>query len=218
MPSSTRREFLQLLGSAGLISLGAIPPRFLVTAAEAAGVAARDKRVLVLIQLAGGNDGLNTLIPHGDPAYEKARPGIGIPKPQVLRLNDQVGLHPNLTGLRELYEEGKLAIIQGVGYPNPDRSHFRSMDIWQSAQPLNDNPRDGWLGRALEWQFDRQPALAEALSLGSDKLPLAWRTSSSLMVRGQLQIAIEFGRRLKSLSLIRLPENSISCGARRQRH
>lgn len=174
MLSSTRREFLQLLGSAGLISLGAMPPRFLASAAEMAGVAARDKRVLVLIQLAGGNDGLNTLIPHGDPAYLRARPGIGIPTPQVLRLNEQVGLHPNLTGLRELYDEGKLAIVQGVGYPNPDRSHFRSMDIWQSAQPLNENPRDGWLGRALEWQFDRQPALAEALSLGSDKLPLAF--------------------------------------------
>lgn len=174
MLSSTRREFLQLLGSAGLISLGAMPPRFLASAAEMAGIAARDKRVLVLIQLAGGNDGLNTLIPHGDPAYLRARPGIGIPTPQVLRLNEQVGLHPNLTGLRELYDEGKLAIVQGVGYPNPDRSHFRSMDIWQSAQPLNENPRDGWLGRALEWQFDRQPALAEALSLGSDKLPLAF--------------------------------------------
>jgi uncharacterized protein (DUF1501 family) len=140
----------------------------------AGGIAARDKRVLVLIQLAGGNDGLNTLVPYGDPAYEQARPGIGFKKGQVLKLNDQVGLHPSLTGLRELYDEGKLAVVQGVGYPNPDRSHFRSMDIWQSAQPQNENPRDGWLGRALEWQFDRQPALAEALSLGTDKLPLAF--------------------------------------------
>lgn len=175
MLSSTRREFLQLVGSAGLISLGAVPPRFLATAAETpAGAAARDQRVLVLIQLAGGNDGLNTLIPFGDPAYQKARPGIGIPKDQVLKLNSQVGLHPNLRGLRDLYDEGKLAIVQGVGYPNPDRSHFRSMDIWQSAQPQNENPRDGWLGRALEWQFDRQPALAEAMAIGTDKLPLAF--------------------------------------------
>lgn len=175
MLTSTRREFLKLLGSAGIVSLGTIPPHFLARAAETtAGAAARDKRVLVLIQLAGGNDGLNTLIPIGDPAYEKARPGIGIPKGQALKLNDSFGLHPSLTGLRELYDEGKLAIVQGVGYPNPDRSHFRSMDIWQSAQPLNENPRDGWLGRALEWQFDRQPSLAEALTLGTDKLPLAF--------------------------------------------
>lgn len=175
MLASTRREFLQLLGSASLISLGTLPPRFAVAASESpAGVVARDKRVLVLIQLAGGNDGLNTLIPHGDPAYAKARPGIGIPASQVLKLNDHVGLHPNLTGLRDLYDEGKLAIVQGIGYPNPDRSHFRSMDIWQSAEPLNESPRDGWLGRALEWQFDRAPALAEGLSIGSDKLPLAF--------------------------------------------
>lgn len=175
MPPSTRREFLKLLGSTGIISLGTVPPQFLARAAETtAGLAARDKRVLVLIQLAGGNDGLNTLIPTGDPAYEKARPGIGIRKGQALRLNDNFGLHPSLNGLRELYDEGKLAIVQGVGYPNPDRSHFRSMDIWQSAQPQNENPRDGWLGRALEWQFDRQPNLAEALTLGTDKLPLAF--------------------------------------------
>jgi len=175
MLSSTRRDFLKLIGSAGLVSLGALPPRFLAEAAEStASQASPDKRVLVLIQLAGGNDGLNTLVPFGDPEYAKARPGIGFNKNQVLKLNDHVGLHPSLTGMKELYDEGKLAVIQGVGYPNPDRSHFRSMDIWQSAQPLNENPRDGWLGRALEWQFDRQPALAEALSLGTDKLPLAF--------------------------------------------
>jgi uncharacterized protein (DUF1501 family) len=178
LPSSTRREFLRLLGAAGVVSLGAMPPRFLTRAAEtSAGVAARDKRVLVMIQLAGGNDGLNTLVPFGDPEYEKARPGIGVPKGQVLMLNDHVGLHPNLTGLRELYDEGKLAILQGVGYPNPDRSHFRSMDIWQSAQPQIETPRDGWLGRALEWQFERQPALAEALTIGTDKLPLAFAST-----------------------------------------
>jgi uncharacterized protein (DUF1501 family) len=174
MLPSTRREFLRMLGSAGIISLGASTPQFLARAAAAPGMAARDKRVLVLIQLAGGNDGLNTLVPFGDPAYLKARPGIGIPQSQVLKINSQVGLHPSLSGLKELYDEGKLAIVQGVGYPNPDRSHFRSMDIWQSAQPQNETPRDGWLGRALEWQFDRQPALAEALSLGTDKLPLAF--------------------------------------------
>jgi uncharacterized protein (DUF1501 family) len=175
MLSSTRRDFLRLLGSAGIVTIGAMPPKFLVRSAETpAGAAARDKRVLMLIQLAGGNDGLNTVVPLDDPAYEKARPGIGIPKGQALRLNSQFGLHPNLTGMRELFDEGKLAIVHGVGYPNPDRSHFRSMDIWQSAQPQNENPRDGWLGRALEWQFDRQPALAEALTLGTDKLPLAF--------------------------------------------
>jgi len=173
--SSSRRDFLKHVGAAGVISLATAPPRFLAHAAEAAKSAASpDQRVLVLIQMAGGNDGLNTLIPHGDGAYYKARPGIGIPKNQMLRINDQFGLHPRLTGLKELYDEGKLAIVQGVGYPQPDRSHFRSMDIWQSAQPQNEAPRDGWLGRALEWQVDRESARAEALTLGTEKLPLAF--------------------------------------------
>jgi uncharacterized protein (DUF1501 family) len=173
--SSTRRDFLKQLGTSGLVSLGAMPPSFLVRAAEtAASVAAANQRVLVLIQMAGGNDGLNTLVPYGDDAYYKARPGIGIPKAGLLTINDHLGLHPRLTGLKELYDEGKLALVQGVGYPQPDRSHFRSMDIWQSAQPLVEAPRDGWLGRALEWQFDRAPGQAEALTLGTDKLPLAF--------------------------------------------
>lgn len=171
--ASNRREFLKQFGAAGVISLGVTAPRMLVQAVESASVPA-DQRVLVMIQLAGGNDGLNTLIPFGDDAYYKARPGIAIPKPQVLRINDHFGLHPRMTGLKELYDEGKLAIVQGVGYPNPDRSHFRSMDIWQSAQPDNPTPRDGWLGRALEWRFDRMPSSAEALTLGTDKLPLSF--------------------------------------------
>ena len=193
LPSSSRREFLKLLGMAGGISLGALPPRFLVQAAESPGAISYDKRVLVLIQLAGGNDGLNTVVPYADPAYEKARPGIGIPKPQVLKLNGDFGLHPNLTGLRELYDEGKLAIVQGVGYPHPDRSHFRSMDIWQSAQPENETPRDGWLGRGLEWQFEKRPELAEGLTIGTDRLPLAFAST---------RINVPTLRRLEDFQLI----------------
>ena len=173
--SSTRREFLKLFGAAGVISFGAVPARFLANAAEVSATGSSvDQRVLVVIQLAGGNDGLNTVIPWSDDAYYRARPGIGIPKNQALRIDDRLGLHPRLTGLKELYDEGKLAIVQGVGYPQPDRSHFRSMDIWHSAQPSVASPRDGWLGRALEWQFDREPARAEALTLGTEKLPLAF--------------------------------------------
>lgn len=173
--SATRREFLRQFGAAGIVSFAGLPPLFLTHAAEVSSLERNpEKHVLVLIQLAGGNDGLNTLIPHQDDAYYKARPGIAIPRNQVLKINDQLGLHPRLTGLKELYDEGKLAIVQGVGYPQPDRSHFRSMDIWQSAQPENANPRDGWLGRALDWQFDRDPSLAEAMTLGTEKLPLAF--------------------------------------------
>ena len=171
--TSNRREFLKQFGAASVVSLGVTPPRLLIQAAEASS-ANSDQRVLVMIQLAGGNDGLNTLIPYGDDAYYKARPGIGISKNQILRINERLGLHPRMTGLRELYDEGKIAIVQGVGYPQPDRSHFRSMDIWQSAQPQNPTPRDGWLGRALDWQLDQSPARAEGLTLGTDKLPLSF--------------------------------------------
>lgn len=191
-PQANRREFLKQFGAAGVISLGVSAPRFLAQAVESSPVPT-DQRVLVMVQLAGGNDGLNTLIPFGDDAYYKARPGIGIPKNQVLRINDQLGLHPRMTGMKELYDEGQLAIVQGVGYPHPDRSHFRSMDIWQSAQPENPAPRDGWLGRALEWRFDQMPSRAEALTLGTDKLPLS-------LVSGR--ITVPTLRRIEDFQLI----------------
>src|SRR5436305_544388 len=99
--STNRRAFLQQLGAAGVVSLGVSPPAFLARAARAAD--AQDKkptsgRVLVLVQMAGGNDGLNTVIPHGDAEYYKARPGIGIPRPSVLRIDDALGFHPQMTG------------------------------------------------------------------------------------------------------------------------
>ena len=104
-----------------------------------------------------------------------------------------MGLHPRLTGLREIYDEGRLAIVQGVGYAQPDRSHFRSMDIWQSAQPELETPRDGWLGRALEWQIDHAPSRAEGLTLGMDKLPLAF-------VSGR--VSVPSMRRLEDFQLV----------------
>ena len=190
--SSTRRQFLKQFGAAGIISLGGLPPRCLTRAAEIASVGP-DQRILVMVQLAGGNDGLNTLVPHGEDAYYRARPGIGIPKSQVLRINERLGLHPRLAGLKELFDEGKLAIVQGVGYPNPDRSHFRSMDIWQSAQPQNAVPRDGWLGRALEWQLEQPSTRAEGLALGTDRLPLS-------LVSGR--VTVPTLRRLEEFQLI----------------
>lgn len=169
---NSRRDFLQVTGSAGLVSLCGLPPEFLTRATAAD--EKRGERVLVLIQLAGGNDGLNTVVPYGRDEYYKARPGIAIPRGQVLKLNDELGLHPAMTGFKELFDEGQLAIVQGVGYPSPDRSHFRSMDIWHSARPEALDTRDGWLGRSLDLQFDQGARVAlPALSIGTDKLPLA---------------------------------------------
>lgn len=175
MPSS-RRTFLQQLGTAGIVSLGIAPPTFLSRAAHAFEETqnrSTSGRVLVLVQLAGGNDGLNTVIPHGDAEYYKARPGLGIPKASVLKINDLLGLHPQMTGFKELYDEGRLAIVQGVGYANPDRSHFRSMDIWHSARPDADYTKDGWLGRGLDSAVEQSSGALRAMALGTNRLPLA---------------------------------------------
>lgn len=169
---TTRREFLKQFGAASLVSLGAAPPSFLARAA-AATEAKPDERILVLVQLAGGNDGLNTVVPYGRDEYYKARPGIAIDRGAVLKLNDELGLHPAMEGFRKLFDEGWLSIIQGVGYPNPDRSHFRSMDIWQTAKPEKEDLSSGWLGRALDSTVEQHVGKVPGLAFGTDKLPLS---------------------------------------------
>ncbi|GGL16576.1 DUF1501 domain-containing protein [Mangrovihabitans endophyticus] len=115
-------------------------------------------KTLVLVTLYGGNDGLNTVIPYADPAYAAARPGMTYPHDQILDLDGAFGLNPGLAGLHGLWQQRRLAIVRGVGYPKPNRSHFQSMDIWQTAQP--DRPgTTGWLGRWLD-QAGRDPRLA----------------------------------------------------------
>ena len=104
--------------------------------------------VLVVLQLSGGNDALNTLVPHGDPLYYDNRPAVRVPEGQALDLDGYAGLNPNMGPLKRLYDEGKVAVIQGVGYPNPNRSHFRSMDIWHTCEP-DKQGTEGWLGRAI---------------------------------------------------------------------
>jgi uncharacterized protein (DUF1501 family) len=107
-------------------------------------------KTLVVIQLSGGNDGLNTVVPYRNDIYYKARPNIAIPSEKVLKLNDEVGLNPAMESLRGLYDNGLVNIINNVGYPNPDRSHFRSMDIWQTASESTEYLNTGWIGRYLD--------------------------------------------------------------------
>ena len=104
--------------------------------------------VLVILQLSGGNDALNTVIPYSNPLYRDNRPKVGIPEDQVLPINNSIGFHPAMGPIKKLYDEGKVAIIQGIGYPNPSRSHFRSMDIWHTCEPTKVGD-EGWVGRAL---------------------------------------------------------------------
>lgn len=143
-----RRDFLQT-GSLATASL--LLPRFL-KAFENRQVLPLQNKILVVLQLSGGNDGLNTVIPFRNDIYYKSRPGLGIKKEKSLPLNDEAGVHPSLKILKNLFDEGELAILNAVGYPNPDRSHFRSMDIWQTASDSDAYEYIGWLGRYLDAQ------------------------------------------------------------------
>jgi uncharacterized protein (DUF1501 family) len=176
---STRRLFLQK----GLALLAAAPtvPSFIdrtvmamsdpLDASLTQQTSGKDGKILVVVQMSGGNDGLNTVIPYADDHYHSARPTLGHDASKVIRLTDYIGLHPNLTGFKELFDDARLAIIQGVGYPNPNRSHFRSMDIWQSADPEHEVVTSGWIGR----YFDNTCVGADpriGISLG-DQQPVA---------------------------------------------
>lgn len=130
----------------------------------------KDSPILVILQLAGGNDGLNTVIPFENDAYFRARPTIAIPKSSALTLSGGFGLHPELTGLKSLHDDGHLSVIHGVGYPNPNRSHFRSTEIWQTASDANKTERHGWLGRYFDSCCEgADPAVG--ISIGSPQAP-----------------------------------------------
>lgn len=179
----TRRS---LIGrSALLVASGLLAPSFVTRTAMALEPtssiklgpvqldASKSKNILVVLQLSGGNDGINTLIPFGDPNYAKLRPQLAIPTSDVLKLTDSVGLHPNLSKLKGLYDAGKVAVIQGVGYPNPNRSHFRSMDIWHSATP-DAFERSGWLGRYVDACNCAQDNALPAVSVGDQLNTMFW--------------------------------------------
>ena len=134
-------------------------------------------RVLIVINLQGGNDGLNTLVPHGSDAYYRFRPSLAIPRGDVLRIDDAVGLNPALAPLKKMYDGGKVAIVQGVGYPNPDHSHFRSTEIWQTATPAK-YESTGWLGRYLDDASLPASNLFNAIAL-SQVLPAALLSRSA---------------------------------------
>src|SRR5438105_372241 len=171
--NATRRDFLKTsLATGSLVSWGLTVPTFLsrtAAAAPAAGTPGARETILVVIQLTGGNDGLNTVIPFKDEQYAKLRPTLRIPTAQVKKLDDEVGLHPALTGLGELLQDQALCVIQGVGYPNPNQSHFRSMDIWQAGS-VAETVTEGWIGRALK-SLPSTPAFH--LSSNNDSAPLA---------------------------------------------
>jgi uncharacterized protein (DUF1501 family) len=163
-----RKEFLQI-GSLASVSL--MMPKFL-KAFEKKNLVPPGNKVLVVLQLSGGNDGLNTVIPIRNDIYYKSRPLLGIQKDKALQLTDEAGINPALPYFKNLFDEGNLGIMNSVGYPNPDRSHFRSMDIWQSASNSNEYINTGWLGRYLDAQCNGCDKPTQALEI-DDVLSLA---------------------------------------------
>lgn len=157
-----RRKFLNCLGGAGLMAL---TPGL----AYAAGASPYD-RLLILIELKGGNDGLNTVVPFADPAYQALRPQIGVRRDEVLQISERMGFHPSLQALLPLWQSRELAVLQGVGYPNPNLSHFRSIEIWDTASTSDQYLSQGWLARS----FARQPPpanfAADAVVVGSQDM------------------------------------------------
>lgn len=186
-----RRTFLQ---STGLVALGLNVPRFLSRAAAAAPSSAKPgakQTILVVVELTGGNDGLNTVIPFKDPLYAKYRPTLKQPIDQIKKLKDDLGLHPAMTDMADLFQAGELCIVQGTGYPNPDQSHFRSMDIWQAASTAK-TLSEGWLGKALH-KMPAGPSFH--LKTNNDGSPLAFEgapakvPSINTLEEYQLQLA-----------------------------
>lgn len=184
-----RKEFLQL-GSLATASI--LMPQFL-KAFEKGTLVPPGNKVTVIIQLSGGNDGLNTVIPYRNDLYYSNRPGLGIQRNAALSLTDEAGLHPSLTAFKELYDDGSLGIFNSVGYPNPDKSHFRSMDIWHTASNSNEYWNTGWVGRYLDARCKSCEKPTQALEI-DDVLSLALKGD---IIKG---LAFEDPRRLYNTS------------------
>lgn len=164
-----RRTFLQ---TGSLASASMMLPKFLKAFEKKK--LSEDNKILVVVQLSGGNDGLNTVIPFRNDIYYQVRPELGIKRQAALPLNDELGIHPALKGLKELYDDGSLGILNCVGYPNPNRSHFRSMDIWQTASGSDQLLNTGWIGRYLDAECDGCGHTTQAIEV-DDTLTLTMR-------------------------------------------
>src|SRR5262245_46612280 len=172
-----RRDFLK---TSALLSLAPTVPAFLAQTGRAA-PPERDAKVLVVIQLDGGNDGINTVVPHADEGYAKHRRRLRLVKNQLVKVTDSVGLHFSLREMGKLLEAGRLTIVQGVGYPNPSRSHFESMAVWQTARrDPKEHTGTGWLGRGLDAGKASAGGAPAMVFVGGGQLPLALRSRRSV--------------------------------------
>ena len=185
----SRRSFLtSALQGSTLVALTPTVPGFLARTASAA-EPEQDGRILVVVQLDGGNDGINTVVPYKDEGYAKHRIALRLPSSRLVKIGNELGLHPALRSAAKLFEAGSLALVQGVGYPNPSRSHFKSMAIWHSGNPslprgeVEDSETRsglGWIGRALDGGARPADGGPSATYVGADTLPVALRGRRSV--------------------------------------
>jgi uncharacterized protein (DUF1501 family) len=192
MDTLTRRKFLLASGVTGAAALavgGTALTWDMLHRAAASDPLPQGQGILVLLTMYGGNDGLNTVIPAADPAYQKARPDLAYQPHEVLDLGDGLGLNPSMGAMHDLWKNGKLAIVRGVGYPQPNHSHFVSMDIWQTASPTEPGT-SGWLGRWLDSQPDDKLRALRAVSLGGVLPPLlaGVNTAGSALPLGRFRL------------------------------
>lgn len=188
-----RREFLK---HSSLVSLAPMVPAFLSQTALVA-KAEKDDRILVVIELEGGNDGLNTVIPFADEKYAEYRTSLRIKKEEIIKLDGSIGLHPAMKGLGDLFNEERFSVIPGVGYPNPSRSHFRSQAVWHSASlDAEDHIGQGWLGRSCDQTRDSQQTKPDAVFVGEGTTPAAiiGRRTNSIAIHNadELKLASNF--------------------------
>lgn len=203
MNTMNRRQFLiasgvtggaALAAGAGLVSWSELHHRAIVTPKPPG------EKTLVIVTLYGGNDGLNTVIPYADAAYHSARPGLSYDASEVLALDSELGLNPAMTGFAKLWRAKQLAIVRGVGYPQPDHSHFRSMDIWQTASP-SEPSSTGWIGRWLDANGDDP---IRAVNIGSVLAPLAVgakTTAAALPLGNAKPLSTELATAIENLGL-----------------
>ncbi len=187
-----RRQFLnRSLQGASLLTLSSAVPQFIARTAMAA-EAGKDN-ILVVVEMNGGNDGLNTVIPYGDDLYPKFRSSLRQTKNEVVKINDHVGLNSGMRSFDRLLQRGELAVVQGVGYPNPERSHFESMDVWQSADPSR-KMTNGWIGRSIN-ELHNTTGGVPVMHIGPSRLPLALQgaTGGAISINNQMPYRLELG-------------------------
>ena len=200
--SLSRRQFVNVsAGTAAGIGFFQSVPRLFARTALAAG---SPEKILVVVQLSGGNDGLNTVVPFADENYYRNRFTLAIEKEAARRIDDQAGFHPSLDGFAQLLESGRLSVVQGVGYPNPNRSHFESMDLWHTAHQAESRIPNGWLGRFLSGKKG-DPSEVPAIHFGAEKQPLALAAESVTYpsIRSLEQFRLNVGQDAELKKLIR---------------